>query len=65
MRHDPEVHRLRERATRRRIVAQTLTSSEDIEIALHEAFLADAEADRLEAALAGRLSSLTLMARAG
>jgi hypothetical protein len=42
---------LRQRADRRRRLAQTLTSSEDARVALEEARLAEAEALRLEAEL--------------
>ena len=46
-----EIGRLRQRAARRRRVAQTLSSAGDATIALEEARLAEAEADRLEAEL--------------
>lgn len=55
---DLEILRLRQRAERRRRVAQTLTSPVDIQVALDEARLAEAEAARLEADLQGKASVL-------
>lgn len=48
-----EIRRLRQRADRRRGVAQTLTVPTDIQVALEEARLAEAEATRLETELHG------------
>jgi len=45
---------LRQRAVRRRAIAQTLKPGFDAEIALEEARLAEAEAARLESQLPGK-----------
>jgi len=48
------IHWLRQRAIRRRAIAQTLKSGFDADIALEEARLAEAEALRLEGQLPGK-----------